>query len=172
MGTMDVPERLQKRPLFRGFVVPRFALIGEDGVPDFKVIDRHFWEKAVRERLCGICGEALDYWIYFIGGPQSISARSFIDLPMHEECARYSMRVCPFLHRESFGYAKYRKQHAGLRELDLVSADRPSKMGLLRTRNYKIAASGDTVYLRAEAAVSVEWWEPGGGAGSTDSPGR
>ena len=49
------------------------------------------------DRLCGVCGRGLDYWIAFIGGPACQKNRLFKDPAMHPQCAEYAARICPFI---------------------------------------------------------------------------
>jgi hypothetical protein len=70
------------------------------GVPHFTVDDIGAVTKVLAEKLCGLCGEPLktgEMWL--IGGPVSafLEDGMFTTPHAHEECARYSIQVCPFL---------------------------------------------------------------------------
>jgi len=68
-------------------------------VGDFTITDHDRVGRCAAERLCGVCGLRLGYWIAFLGGPQSAeSARgAYSDPPMHEECAEWALRLCPYI---------------------------------------------------------------------------
>jgi len=110
---MSIPDRMVLLQRYGGFPVPFTVLVDlVTGIPDFTATDMERWYAAVSERLCGVCGTPLDYWIWFIGGPQSMEIRSFFDPGMHEECARYALSVCPYLSGLK-GYRPAPRQHEG-----------------------------------------------------------
>lgn len=93
------PERVKRLPRHGGFPIPYFALV-KDGVPDFRVFDPEHYRLAIAKSLCGICGVHLGRKIFFIGGMSVIMSREFKDLPMHIDCAIFSLNICPFLSDE------------------------------------------------------------------------
>ncbi len=76
---MEIPRRLQHRPLFRGFPVPYVAMVDSAGTPDFKVLDVERMEECAVRRLCALCGEKLGRFAAFIGGPRHQTHLTFID---------------------------------------------------------------------------------------------
>lgn len=103
---MEIPPRLSRRPLYANMPVPYVQCVGDDGIPDFKVVDIPKVIECAKKRLCTLCGEKLDATICFIGGEKSLHSRTFADGPMHEECALYAAKTCPFCSRSDRGYAK------------------------------------------------------------------
>jgi hypothetical protein len=101
MTTQRPEGRLTHRPLDerRAVPVPFFNVMG-DGSVNFTGINAETVARCARERLCGICGEALDYWIAFIGGPVSYSTRTYSDRPLHLQCAEAAVRYCPHINRQ------------------------------------------------------------------------
>lgn len=97
---MTITERLKDRPVFQGMPVPYMVLVGKGGVPDFKVTDIERWHECVERKLCAICGTALDYWVWYIGGDKCADNGLYFDLAMHEECAFFSVSTCPFLAKD------------------------------------------------------------------------
>jgi hypothetical protein len=98
----DLPAALRERPfdVRRKIPVPYFNTDPEGRV-DFTGID---YGKAVEcgvNRLCGLCGKPLTYWIAFVGGPLSLANRTYSDPPFHQECAKAAMALCPFLRVQS-----------------------------------------------------------------------
>lgn len=97
---MNMPERLQRRPQWKGLPVFYTVLVGADDpdeVPNFKVTDMGRWEICMDERVCALCGEHLDYWVWWIGSEDHIKRQLFFDLYMHKECADYACYVCPYI---------------------------------------------------------------------------
>jgi hypothetical protein len=83
----------------RGYPIPWTVLRNAKGEPFFTVNDdRKAW-KALRQKLCPICGERLGRWCWFAGGPHSAFNPHgwYIDLPGHHECVTFSLVTCPYL---------------------------------------------------------------------------
>lgn len=102
---MTMPDRLQRRPQWKGMPVPYTVLIGAedpDEVPNFKVTDMALWAMSMEDRLCALCGEPLDYWVWWIGSEEHVRRQIFFDLYMHRECADYACYSCPYI---AFGKA-------------------------------------------------------------------
>lgn len=92
-----MPQRLAARPQWRGFPIPFTTLIDQDGKPNFKVTDIAAWHICVDESRCALCGDPLDYWVYYMGSKEHVEIEQFFDMAMHEECARYAAEVCPYI---------------------------------------------------------------------------
>ena len=73
----------------------------------------------------------------FIGGPRCETARAFVDGPMHEECARYAAKVCPFLARTDHDHAET-GPGPGVIVAEFVAKGRPDRMGLFLTDGYRL----------------------------------
>lgn len=93
----EMPERLARRPQWRGFPIPYTTMVGSDGVPNFKVTDIVAWEHCVAGHLCALCTEPLDYWCWYLGSIEHYQNENVFDLGMHRECAEYAARVCPYI---------------------------------------------------------------------------
>jgi hypothetical protein len=154
----------------RGFPIPAMVQYDDAGKPLFPVIDMEKWGKLARDRGCGICGKAMHRGYWFVGGPKAIENRIFTDLPMHRECAVFSLKVCPYLALPRFRYI--------LRDVTLpdgkvvnvnndVSTQRPERFGLALTPHYRMALLASDVnpngspVLQAAPFDSVEWWSTG-----------
>lgn len=159
MKQVPIPSLLSGRSLFRGLPIPFTALVSAEGVPDFRVTDLGNWQRAVKYKLCGLCGIKLGFIVYFIGGPLCDQNRMFFDPPMHEECARYAFEVCPFL---AFSAAAYRTR-AGDSELHISRAaaggQRPERMGLFKTKSYTTVERQGEVLIQAGPWLDTEWFE-------------
>lgn len=94
----EIPKRIRKLPVDeRGYPIPFFVGYDERGIPDFRMMDGHKLHRAVKDRLCWICGEPLGRYLAFTIGPMCMVNRNNAEPPMHKECALFSVKTCPFL---------------------------------------------------------------------------
>ena len=92
-----LPSRMATLPVDdRGYVVPWFV-DWIDGKPEFRAMDPKKWVRAIKEKLCWVCGERLGRWMTFVAGPMCGINRTSSEPPCHLECAQWSARNCPFL---------------------------------------------------------------------------
>ena len=143
---MELPDRMKALPQYKGFPVPFTAFMKKEpgvlmDVPDFKITDMDKWARCVTGSLCAICGQKLDYWIWFIGGPQCRDTRLFFDLGMHEACARFAAATCPYL---AHGHDHAQASHV-----------RPAELFLFRTRGYALVKVDTAYYVQAEPFKEV-----------------
>lgn len=158
----------------RGFPVPFSVLESEPGKYDFAVSDPLKWEALLRWRACGICGIVLKEQVWFVGGPTCMKGRFFFDHPMHEECARYALVVCPYIAMPS--YSKHQKINDGLfmgqtvpmrkgfpvQVLSTSDNTKPDKFGLATTKAYRgVIVHGDKLMQAADWIAPVQWWKDG-----------
>lgn len=88
----------------RGYPIPVTVYRDGSGRPHFTINEEAKRQLIIAKDLCPICGEKLLRGRWFVGGPQSAFHPSgvYIDPPMHGECARYALQVCPYLAAPSF----------------------------------------------------------------------
>jgi len=97
ISKLDMPARFFKLPVdSRGYPVPRFVE-WIDGVPDFRVMDGRFLTKAIKQKLCWLCGDPLGRYMAFVIGPMCAINRTNAEPPSHLDCARFAVKACPFL---------------------------------------------------------------------------
>ena len=98
---IPMPPRIARLPRTKhGLPVPYIADKHEDGSPELGVANSAISDQCHEESLCSICGEKLARaGRTFITAPSCVFASDYGcgDPPMHEECARYALRVCPHL---------------------------------------------------------------------------
>ena len=138
---MEIPDRLKSFPLYKGMLVHYTVHVRNDGVPDFRIVNEANRIRCAAEGLCNLCGQPLEPVMCFIGGERSGASRVFIDGPMHEECAKYSISVCPYLKNENWQHSEREaKAEPGyeIRTISAVLIGRP-KMGLFYTDGYQLA---------------------------------
>jgi len=94
-----LPSRMQTLPVdARGYPVPWFVAI-VNGDPDHRIADAEKWRRAVKERRCWVCGQALGVYLAFPIGPMCGINKTTTDPPSHFDCAVWAARNCPFLSR-------------------------------------------------------------------------
>ncbi len=94
----NIPERMKHLPIDeRGYPIPYFVPY-VNGKPEFRYQDFRKREICIQYKKCAICGgRLLDKQFWFISGTQGKNNRISSDYAMHEECARFSISVCPHL---------------------------------------------------------------------------
>lgn len=100
MKSIPIPSLMQKlRRDKRGYPIPVGVLVDSDGMPHFTVNDEMLRQRDIRRENCGICGQKLHKARWFVGGPASAfhPNGAYIDPPMHEQCCKYALQVCPYL---------------------------------------------------------------------------
>lgn len=159
------PLRMRALPLDpRGYPIPWIAAVGADGKHDFRVLDVAKVGISLRECRCSICGGRINGLMAFVGGPLSIANRLFNDPPMHQECATYALKVCPYLAAPSFAYARKLPTLDGVEvtEISGMMEERPEVFGLALTSRLGLAVVGADTYIRPSAwEVPVVWFKQG-----------
>jgi hypothetical protein len=145
----------------RGYVVPWFVdWLG--GKPEFRAMDRRKWGRAIRERLCWVCGTKLESRFAFVAGPMCGINRTSSEPPSHLECARWSARNCPFLSNPNMvrrqddliDNAKLRDASAGI-----AVTRNPGVAMLWITREYELFPDGSGKHLIMMGRPhEVEWY--------------
>ena len=96
-----MPKRMAHLKLDpRGYPIPFFTKMF-NGEPDFRLSDPKKKEICRKFKKCWICGTPLlakSFW--FITGPIGLKNGVASDEAMHEECARFSLQVCPHMFYE------------------------------------------------------------------------
>ena len=161
----DVPkpphiEALETDP--RGYPI-FYTVQPPEGAPlNFRAINPMHIVKAARYRLCGLCGTALPYWIWFTGGEESIEHREFGEPAMHLECLEYALLVCPFL------AGRHEPKHAApdpdhFVKYEHIEAQRPTRVALYRTRDYRFRSPHTpqmAFVFKAAPALEIQWRTP------------
>lgn len=92
-----LPKLMQSLPVdARGYAVPWFC-DWIDGKPEFRSMDPVKYRRAVREKLCWVCGNKLAGVYVFVAGAMCGINRTSAEPPSHIDCGRWSARNCPFL---------------------------------------------------------------------------
>lgn len=141
----------------RGLPVP-YAMI--QNPPSQITVDPARSYHCLQHKLCAVCGDKLKNIKWFIGGYRTMVYRVFVDGPMHEECARYALQVCPFLSNPK---QKYRvKALPGSELIRTVAPDRGAGVQvLMSSTGYSVRSLRDTPVACANPWRSVEFWREG-----------
>lgn len=152
-----IPACLAHLPVHGKLPIPYFTHIGKDGVPNFRAHDPRKHNIAMAQRLCGVCGRSLDYWITFILGPGTLKTQDTYMPACHEECAVASFRLCPYMALET----RERGHSSGTIEI-VPRAElppKPKRVALARTRGYEtFEGPMHQLYARFQRPKDVAWW--------------
>jgi hypothetical protein len=174
--SVEVPKLMRTLPKdHRGYPIPFIVLRDKAKQPHFPINDVARVVECGRKRLCGICGKRLNpkALSFVIGGPASAlhERGAYLDPPMHEECARYAIRVCPYLGAPVYGrMIEDRKLADAQRPAGVVIGiasevieDRPAMFGLVGSPSWEVvsAAPGHCVFRLPGPAAVLEWWHAG-----------
>jgi hypothetical protein len=134
LGLVPCCDRCASKLDMSSELVPVAQALYTDGRADFTTLDSDVTMRCGRERLCGLCGESLTYWIAFIGGPRSADTRTYSDPPMHVECAEDAFTLCPHLRRPLVA----RRESDGGSVPAGWSEDKPETWVMGITRDYSV----------------------------------
>jgi hypothetical protein len=161
----QLPERMRSLPMDeRGYPVPWFVA-WVDGKPEFRAMDTKKFIRALREKLCWVCGHRLGVNVCFVAGPMCGINRTNSEPPSHLDCARWSAVNCPFLSKprmvrredDVMDNAGFREKAAGL-----AITRNPGVAMLWITRQYEVFNDGTgKPLLQMGEPESVEWYASG-----------
>jgi hypothetical protein len=159
---LEIPPRMRSLPIdARGYPVPKFVRY-IDGVPDFRVIDADFMRRAIRNRLCWICGQRLGVFLAVCSGPMCVLSGTVSEPGQHISCARFAVQACPFMTHPN----RARNEH-GLPEDKMAPGimikRNPGVAAIYVTKTLKLFRPpiGEGILFRLGEPVSCEWWAHG-----------
>lgn len=103
---VPIPDRMRHLPRdARGYPVPVIVMRDKSGKPIFAANAEEDRQRMFREDRCHICGGRLDRGRWFVGGQLSACAAHghFMDGGLHGDCARYALKVCPYMAAPQYG---------------------------------------------------------------------
>lgn len=165
-GLPELPPLMRHLPIDeRGYPVPFFvALI--DGKPDHRVADGAKMPRALKNRLCWLCGLGLGSDLAFVIGPMCSVTRTISEPPSHPQCARFAAVACPFMTRP-----RAKRRAAGLEEVDDLWE--PAGFGLKRNPGavcvwttkrftpFRAQADNPGLLFELGEPISTEWFAEG-----------
>jgi hypothetical protein len=172
-----VPARIAVLPQdHRGFHIPWFVARLPDGSRDFRFADPAKKGIAVRTKKCWVCGGTLGTYFCFVIGPMCAVTRTTAEPPCHQDCAQYSVKICPFLTKP-----RMRRNDKDLEEFKKIGAEMPPGFAIMRNpgatclwtcrdfKTFKVAGdnSGDFL-IRIGEPGRIEWYAEGRPATKTE----
>jgi hypothetical protein len=169
INTDTLPERMKDLPIdARGFPVPWFVA-WENGKPEFRAMDPAKFRRAIKEKLCWVCGNRLGVNLAFVAGPMCGINRTSAEPPGHRECALWSVQNCPFMNNP-----RMVRNESGL---DSETLDSMAGFGIKRnpgvsmiwnTRQYEVFKVDNGFLIQMGEPESVGWWACGRSATRAD----
>lgn len=172
---IPLPERMRKLPISaKGFPVPWFvAWMGEgdretrpgQGTPDFRVVGSNRTFRAVRDRLCWLCGEPMGKFQTLAIGPMCAINRTTSEPGSHLDCATYAMLACPFLANPRMRRNEHEMIPERIDAPGLHLPHNPGAMALWTTCHLQPFHAGigqaGILFRFPEEPHAVSWWAEG-----------
>lgn len=164
LKTEAPPSRMSHLPIDdRGYVVPWFVA-WHDGKPEFRAMDPEKFIRAIKEKLCWVCGNRLGVNLCFVAGPICGINRTSSEPPSHRECAEWSARNCPFLsnprmvRRED---EEINNQHLRDNAAGFAITRNPGVAMIWTTREYEVFRTDNGYLIQMGEPESVDWYACG-----------
>lgn len=140
--TVPIPERLKHlQKDTKGYIIPFFVPVNADGTPNFKYIDKDKQVTCTKGGLCAICGDHLEADVWYISGPKARAQFVSSDPGMHEECARYSLAICPYIHyvqtHRTSTNDPLKKEVVKVAQ-PVIDINKPEYVHLIQAKNYSL----------------------------------
>jgi hypothetical protein len=157
-----MPKRIAKLPIdARGYPIPWFVAEVDGSRADFRVADARKRRRCVLENLCWVCGQRIKAPFTFVIGPMCAVTRTTSGPPVHEECAEFSLKACPFL---LLPRAKRRDSNLpeGTTDSPGMALDRNPGVGCeWMSRTYKTFDAGNGWMITVGEPQRIRWWAQG-----------
>jgi hypothetical protein len=153
----------------KGYPVPWFVEWVDDR-PDFRIMDHEKWARAIRHKVCWLCGDVLGSYKTFVAGPMCGVNRTSAEPPSHFECATYAAKACPFLTlpkamRRDAGLPEHLRMKASTVEEHIIGGvgitRNPGVAMLWTCRDYKLVRTPNGYIIRMGEPNHVEWYAEG-----------
>lgn len=125
-GPPPIPMALQHLSTVAGLVVPWITARRTDGRVLFGAVDHHRLHTCLRERRCGVCGQALQDRLVLMMRLSDLPLRCTSEPPLHPWCAAYSRTACPMLHGRM---RHYRASPPAADDTTLPAPDTAARLG-------------------------------------------
>ena len=166
----SIPDRmkhLERDP--RGYPIPWGVYRDGNGRPHFQINHEARRGRAMRDDLCPMCGKPLWRGRWFVGGPMAAfhPLGAYADPPMHAECARYALAVCPYLAAPHYGRRIDDKTLKGghaaplLADWTMVGIGRRPEVFVCAMATGQKITPGTFNIIPRRPFVRVEYWQRG-----------
>jgi hypothetical protein len=92
-----IPLSLSHLPTVGGLAIPWITPRAANGRYLFGAVDRDRQHRALRERLCGVCGRPLDERLVLLLRLSDLPRQCTAEPALHPACAAYSSAACPMV---------------------------------------------------------------------------
>lgn len=124
-------------------------------------MDPQKFVRAIREKLCWVCGQRLGVYVCFVAGPMCGVNRTSSEPPSHLECAKWSAENCPFLTNprmvrredEQLNNDRLRENAAGI-----ALTRNPGVAMLWVTRQFEVFRTEKGPLIQMGEPERVEWF--------------
>lgn len=166
----DAPPRIKAlRISSQGFPIPWFVHQVPEAEPDLRIADEEKFVRAIKRKLCWICGQPLGRHQVFIIGPMCAVNRVTSEPPNHRQCAEFAARFCPFLSRPAFVRSPREKlahgEEAKLKPAAGMAIPRnPGVACLWEAEEYKLfrpQGGNEGLLINLGEPTRVDWWREG-----------
>jgi hypothetical protein len=155
---LTMPTRFLRLPISEnGFPVPKFVA-WPDGKPDFRAVDAHWLARAMKEKLCWLCGEKLGQHMAFVIGPMCAINRINSEPPSHLECARFAVKACPFLTQPKRGRNRYDLPEDHVQAAGIPLDRNPGVTLIWVTKSYRPFRAPSGVLFSLGDPTKLEWY--------------
>jgi hypothetical protein len=152
----------------RGYAIPFGVFVDTDGRAHFQINDDRKRVLCLTGDWCAICGCSLTRGRWFIGGPMSAfhPDGAFADPPMHFECMRYSIAVCPYLAAPRYAGrvddgTLTDETRPGLLVDRTLIARRPDLFVAVLARSQRLTDTFPPNVIPSKPYIRVEYWRHG-----------
>ena len=175
MNFKDVPIPAGMRMLphdQRSYPIPYLVVVDDTGKPHFTISDERKRARIILEDRCSICGRKLLRGRWLVGGPLAAfhPHGAYLDPPMHDECAHYALKVCPYLAAPRYSgevgdktmSSQERAKHVVIKDKS-ANPERPDvfvavfAIGTVLIRD----DFGVIKYIKPKEVRRYEWWRHG-----------
>jgi hypothetical protein len=162
-GLPPLIPRIAKLPLDeRGYPVP-FFVEWPGGKPDFRFASGSKRLRCVEDNLCWVCGEKMGTHKVFVIGPMCGVNLVSSEPPSHLDCARWSVKACPFLLNPNQKRRENEVTRVNEQNIPGIMIKRnPGVMAMWVTKSYKRFSDNRGGWLiRIGQPEEVSWWTEG-----------
>jgi len=163
----DMPPEIAALPRdHRGYPVPKFATWDEaTGKWDFVLASQEFMHKAVKERLCWLCGCKMGKRLWFVTGPMCTITGASAEPPCHRGCAIFAVKNCPFMVRpmaKRVDLSKTRNHRDHMEPGGNMITHNPGVMAIYETPDFRVHLDpqGKPVFIMGNPK-DITWWREG-----------
>lgn len=166
---VPIPQRMKHLGVdHRGYAKFFLAHRDANGDAHFIVNDERKTYRCASEDLCSLCGSKLFRGRWFVGGPLSAFCDNgaYFDPPMHHECMRYAVQVCPWLAAKTYARKLSIEQIAAqvgtALEDKTVMPGRPTVFVCIHARSSRYYQGPTALQFKAARPyIAIEFWRMG-----------